>query len=143
MCYNKIMETKKEIVHKGFKYRLYPTQEQEEKLAVQFGHARFVYNSLLAERKRHYKEAGKGLSCNATAGLLKDIKRTPGFEWLKEGDPQMLQQSLMNLQNAYECFFRKQKVSRNTNPKKLNSLSATHRGSSSTVNAPTFPKWAG
>jgi putative transposase len=40
--------------------------------------------------------------------MLKELKHTPEYEWLKEGDSQVLQQSLMNLQDAYECFFRKQ-----------------------------------
>ena len=32
------------IVRQGCKYRLYPDREQQEELAVQFGHARYVYN---------------------------------------------------------------------------------------------------
>jgi len=32
------------IVRKGFKYRIYPNREQQQKLAVQFGHTRYIYN---------------------------------------------------------------------------------------------------
>jgi transposase len=35
------------LVRKAFKYRLYSNQEQQEALAVQFGHARFVHNHFL------------------------------------------------------------------------------------------------
>jgi putative transposase len=41
------------LVKKAFKYRIYPNQEQRAQLAVQFGHARFVYNWGLALRKAH------------------------------------------------------------------------------------------
>jgi len=32
------------IVRKAFKYRIYPNREQQAALAVQFGHARYIYN---------------------------------------------------------------------------------------------------
>jgi hypothetical protein len=32
------------IVRKAFKYRLYPNREQQERLAVQFGQARYIDN---------------------------------------------------------------------------------------------------
>ena len=41
---------------RAFRYRLYPNQEQQQALAVQFGQARFVYNWGLATGKDHYKE---------------------------------------------------------------------------------------
>ncbi|MBI9047617.1 MAG: transposase [Anaerolineaceae bacterium] len=94
--------------HKAYKFRLYPNREQSISLVVQFGHARFVYNFFLAERKRVYKDTGKGLSYNATAGLLKDLKSIVEFGWLKDADSQVLQQALMNLRDAYNRFFKKQ-----------------------------------
>ena len=32
------------IVRKAFKYRIYPNKKQQAALAVQFGHARYIYN---------------------------------------------------------------------------------------------------
>ncbi|MBE9507764.1 MAG: helix-turn-helix domain-containing protein, partial [Chloroflexi bacterium] len=46
------------LIRKAFKYRIYPNRKQQAQLAVQFGHARFVYNWGLALRKAHYKETG-------------------------------------------------------------------------------------
>jgi putative transposase len=91
------------IFLKAFKYRLYPNQEQQEKLAVQFGHSRFVYNNALNARKEHFKETGKGLSYSATAKMLPNMKRE--LEWLKEADSQVLQQKLKDLDRAYVNFF--------------------------------------
>lgn len=91
------------LIQKAFKFRIYPTQEQQAALAIQFGHARFVYNMALAARKTHYEEHGKGLNYNDTAYMLKVIKWF--VPWLKEADSQVLQQSLLNLDKAFENFF--------------------------------------
>ena len=88
---------------KAFKYRLYPNQEQQEKLAVQFGHSRFVHNNALNARKEHYKQTGKGLSYSATTNALPGMKKE--LEWLKEADSQVLQQKLKDLDRAYTNFF--------------------------------------
>ena len=42
------------VMQKAFRYRLYPTEEQAEFLAHQFGAVRFVYNRFLANRKDEY-----------------------------------------------------------------------------------------
>jgi len=38
------------MANKAYKFRLYPTKEQEQLLAKTFGCVRFVYNQMLAER---------------------------------------------------------------------------------------------
>lgn len=38
------------MANKAYKFRLYPTHEQEQLLAKFFGCVRFVYNKMLAER---------------------------------------------------------------------------------------------
>ncbi|HAG44716.1 MAG TPA: hypothetical protein DCL31_17070, partial [Clostridium sp.] len=47
------METK--TVIKGYKYRIYPTKEQELQLAKTFGCCRFIYNKILAMKIDLYK----------------------------------------------------------------------------------------
>jgi putative transposase len=49
-------------VIKGYKYRIYPTKEQEILLSKTFGCCRFVYNQLLAKKIELYKENGKSIS---------------------------------------------------------------------------------
>ena len=85
--------------------RLYPTDEQEKSLAVQFGCARWVWNNALAETQKLYQETGKRLNYHAMATRLPKIKQE--FEWLKDADSQALQQSLQNLARAFENFFAK------------------------------------
>ena len=87
-------------VQKGFKYQIYPTAEQKQRLAIQFGHARFVYNYFLTARRDHYQQTGKGLSYTKTAALLVELKRHPAYTWLNEAYSQVLQQKLMDLDRA-------------------------------------------
>jgi putative transposase len=94
-------------VQKAFRYRIYPNQVQQAALAVQFGHARFVYNFGLAARKAHYFEHGKGINYNDTAYMLTVIKRF--VPWLKKADSQVLQQALRDLDRAYANYFKKAK----------------------------------
>ena len=98
------------ILRKAFRYRLYPTPAQEASLAVQFGHARFVYNHFLQVRQDYYtahrNDPGKkGLSYEDTSKLLTALKKTPECEWLRQADSQVLQESLRNLERAYQAFF--------------------------------------
>ncbi|MBQ0127266.1 MAG: transposase [Bacteroidales bacterium] len=84
---------------------MYPNAEQRQVLARYFGSVRFIYNHYLAERKRQYEENGKSDNYNAQAKELVILKRTEGFEWLKEINSQTLQQTLMHLDTAYKNFF--------------------------------------
>jgi len=47
------------IIHKGFKYRLDPNQQQKQLLLQHGGNARFLWNNLLANNIEYYKEEGK------------------------------------------------------------------------------------
>jgi len=95
------------IIRKGYKYRLYPNRAEQQKLAVQFGHARFVYNWGLNLRRTHYQQTGKGLSYTDTANALVSLKREDEHAWLKQADSQALQQKLKDLDRAYSNFFKK------------------------------------
>jgi putative transposase len=93
------------MYHSAFRYRIYPTVEQQQKLAVQFGHARFAYNWGLATRKAHYGEQGKGLDFYTLKKMLTQLKHTSGFEWLKACHSQVLQAKIEDLDAAYQNFF--------------------------------------
>ena len=93
---------------KAYKYRIYPTKEQEIQLNKTFGCTRFIYNQMLADRIKSYEE-NKDLD-------IKIIKYpTPAqykkeYEWLKEVDSLALANAQMNLDKAYKNFFRDKSV---------------------------------
>lgn len=65
--------------NKAFKFRLYPTHEQEVFFNNTFGCCRFVYNKMLAECKESYESTGE--STSRTPAELKEE-----FPFLKEVD---------------------------------------------------------
>ena len=96
------------VMQKAFKYRIYPTDEQAEFLAGQFGAVRFVYNRFLANRKDEYLNNKKSLNYHDDAKSLTALKNQDGYEWLYDINSQTLQAALRNLEVAYQRFFRKQ-----------------------------------
>lgn len=92
---------------RGYKYRIYPNQEQEQKIAQHFGCSRFVYNWGLETKIAYYQQKEKTLSCFDLIKRLPELKAQN--EWLKEADSQSLQMALRNLDNAYTRFFREKK----------------------------------
>ncbi len=94
------------LVNKGYKFRIYPTKEQEILIAKIIGCSRFVFNHFLNQWNDTYKETGKGLTYETCSAELPQLKKE--LEWLKEVDSIALQSSLENLADAYTRFFRKQ-----------------------------------
>ena len=92
-------------IKKAFKYRLKPNKVQQQALAVQFGHARFVYNWALDLRTMHYKGTGESVSKNFLDTELTVLKQDPDYIWLKQADSQVLQQKTKDLDQAYVNFF--------------------------------------
>lgn len=88
----------------AFRYRLYPTKEQEQVLTQSFGNARFVYNWGMAKWQELYAQWDK-CSYGKLAGLLVDMKKENVR--LKLSGSQTLQASLKNLETWYKNFFSK------------------------------------
>ena len=93
---------------KTYKFRLYPTNDQIEKLNRHFGHTRFVYNYFLAFSRKSYENTETSTNYYDWANVMKKLKKTDKYNWLKEVNSQSLQQSLKNLEIAFKNFFRKQ-----------------------------------
>lgn len=72
-------------------------------LARTFGCVRFIYNRMLSDKIKYYGETKQKLN-NTPAQYKKE------FEWLKEVDSLALANAQMNLQAAYNNFFRSPKV---------------------------------
>lgn len=88
-------------MNKAYKFRLYPNTKQQEYFAKTFGCTRFIYNRMLADKIKYYKETKKTLY-NTPTQYKKE------FEWLKEVDSLALANAQLNLQKAYKNFFVKQ-----------------------------------
>lgn len=94
------------LVHKAYKFRIYPTQEQKILIAKTIGCSRFVFNRFLSLWNDTYRETGKGLTYHSCSSELPKLKKE--YPWLKEVDSIAVQSSLKNLADAFTRFFKKQ-----------------------------------
>jgi len=92
-------------MYKAYKYRIYPTREQETLLAKSFGCCRWFWNYALNLCQETYKNTGKGLTRGYIQGLLPNLKKE--YEWLKDSYSQCLQVVALNISTAYKNFFDK------------------------------------
>ena len=92
---------------KGYEYRMYPTEDQEILLSKHLGSCRWFYNFALGKKIEHYTQAKKTLSRFDLQNFLPDLKKEEATKWLKEVNSQSLQAVLINLDKAYEGFFKK------------------------------------
>ncbi|GAA5529538.1 transposase [Herpetosiphon gulosus] len=94
-------------VTRCFKYRLYPTTDQQNTLVQWAGCRRFVWNWALHCKQTQYQATGQRLSYQRLAAMLVDLKRQPKTAFLRDCHSQPLQQSLMDLETAFTHFFAK------------------------------------
>ena len=96
------------IIHKTYKYRIYPNEIQLELLNKHFGATRFVWNYFLNKRKQSYLESKKSLTFYDNSKTLTQLKKEEQYSWLNEIGSQSLEASLQDLDTAYGRFFKKQ-----------------------------------
>lgn len=89
---------------RAFRYRIYPTIEQQKELAKVFGSVRFVYNLALETRLTAYSGSKKFLSLHEITKQLPDLKKE--CKWLTKVNSQCLQMALRNQEIAWNKFFR-------------------------------------
>ena len=90
-------------MNKAYKFRMYPNAEQRVLIAKTIGCVRFIYNKMLSDKIDYYNENKTKL--NNTPAQYKSQ-----FEWLKEVDSLALANAQLNLQTAYNNFFRNKSV---------------------------------
>lgn len=90
---------------KSYKYRIYPNEEQEILIQKTFGCYRFVYNKTLDYKKETYEKGGKSLSkFDCISYVTKVLKKE--FDWLREVDKFALDNAIINMDSAYQKFFK-------------------------------------
>jgi putative transposase len=93
------------VQRKVIKVRIYPTTEQQHKLAQAFGCARWWWNYALNKSVETYRETGKGLGQSALNALLPTLKKSEETLWLADCYSQVLQATTLTLTTAYKNFF--------------------------------------
>lgn len=89
--------------NKAIKYRLYPNEEQKQKIVQTFGCCRKIWNLMLSDKIDYYKVNKKSLQ-TTSAQYKKE------YPYLKEVDSLALANVQIHLQTAYTNFFRDKRV---------------------------------
>lgn len=97
------------MILRAYKYRLFPTKEQEVLLSKHFGCSRWIYNYALDKKVKAYQTTKESLSRFTIQKDLPELKKSDETKWLKEVNSQSLQASLENLDKAFIKFFRDKK----------------------------------
>ena len=92
-------------MEQAFKYRFYPTPEQETLLRRTMGCARLVYNRALAARTEAWYERQERVQYEETSFMLTSWKKQEDLQFLNEVSSVPLQQGLRHLQKAFANFF--------------------------------------
>ncbi len=92
-------------MEQAFRYRFYPTPEQELLLRQTMGCARLVYNRALAARTEAWYERQEKVGYIETSSMLTSWKKQEDLQFLNEVSCVPLQQGLRHLQKAFANFF--------------------------------------
>lgn len=88
------------LVHKAYKFRIYPNKEQQIQINKTLGCSRFVFN--------HFLSGAKSTKYMGYSSNSKELTLLKGsLLWLKEVDKFSLQNSLKDLDSAFKSFFQK------------------------------------
>jgi len=93
------------MTYRAYRYRFYPTPEQERNLNQTFGCVRYVYNRSLRYRQDSWYERQENISYLQNSALLTAWKKEPECAWLNDVSSVPLQQTLRHLQTGYKNFF--------------------------------------
>jgi putative transposase len=116
-----------------YKYRLYPTRKQGERLTWWLDRCRELYNAALQERRDAYKMCKVSVNYYAQANQLPAIKEArPEYG---EVNAQVLQNVLRRADKAYAAFFRRVKIGHKPGYPRFQGRDR--------YDSFTYPQWAG
>lgn len=94
------------MIQKAYKYRIYPSPDQEIMINKTFGCCRFIYNYGLAKIKEAYEKDKTRINISEISKEIPLLKSQEKTSWLSEVPATALIHSLRNLDAAYKNFFR-------------------------------------
>jgi len=92
---------------RSYKIRLLPNQKQEQLLWKHINTSRFVWNFGLSHQIELYKNNQKHLSGYDLRKVFANLKQQEEYTWLKEISAHTISNVCLDLDNAYQRFFKK------------------------------------
>jgi putative transposase len=92
----------------GYRFRLYPSKQQQATLLKWIGCQRFIYNAKVSE-DRYYRGYARKFASNEFAPVDQEYSRFIGEEtkWLREVPSQVLRNGAVRWRQGYERFFKR------------------------------------
>lgn len=97
---------------KAIKIRIYPSDVQKQFISKQLGCCRKVYNLLLDYRKSEWEQNNKSVGLKELGKYLTNLKKEGDYSYLNEVHSKVLQQSMQDLNSAYNNFFNSLKTNK-------------------------------
>jgi putative transposase len=94
-------------LHKAYKFRLSPTDDQKKSLAQQGGNCRWLWNHFLDLNQEEHAKSGKFIFAHDLIVSLPELKKE--YEWLGNSFSQSLQQVARHFDRALKDSFKKSK----------------------------------
>ena len=91
---------------RAYRFRFYPTPEQEQLLRRTVGCCRKVYNLALEARSVAWTAERRSVTYVQTSAMLTQWKKTAEYSYMNEVSCVPLQQALRHLQTAFSNFFK-------------------------------------
>ena len=94
---------------KGLKVRIYPTKEQITYIDKLLGCYRYVFNSCLTKKSNDYKEFGTKHTFKSLGYYFhNELTKNPETPWINEHNTKVIKQAIIDLEDAFSRFFKKQ-----------------------------------
>lgn len=90
---------------KGYRTKIYPNKEQQEKIIKFCNAARYAYNWAIATEEENYKNDGKFITGYKLTSLFTEFKKKEGNEWLKEVSARATKIAILDAAQSYRYFF--------------------------------------
>ena len=94
---------------KAMKIRIYPSAVQKQFISKQLGCCRKIYNLLLDYRKTEWEQNHKSIGLKELGKYLTNLKKQDDYSYLNEVHSKVLQQSMQDLNSAFNNFFNRLK----------------------------------
>ena len=95
---------------RAIKIRLYPNKTQEQEFNKILGCYRFVYNHMLARKQEAYNTDKTNIGLTELSKYFHhELIKDEQYQWLKEQNTKVMQQSIRQMLTAYDKFFKERK----------------------------------
>lgn len=91
---------------KAIKVRIYPTDVQKQFISRQLGCCRKIYNLLLDYKKAEWKQNKHSVGLKDMGKYLTELKTKDEYFYLNDVHSKVLQQSMQDLNKAFDNFFK-------------------------------------